>query len=63
MILKTLWTKVCHGFDAKTKESLIKTLRTSGDYEKLVNLLVKVKKEKVQKVLNLLSEIMLIYMQ
>lgn len=54
---------MCHGFDAKTKESLIKTLRTSGDYEKLVNLLVKVKKEKVQKVLNLLSEIMLIYMQ
>lgn len=63
MILKTLWTKVCHGFDTKTKEKLIKTLRTSGDYDKLVTLLIKVKKEKVQKVLGLLSEIMLIYMQ
>lgn len=63
MILKMLWTKVYHGYDAKSKEHVIRELRKSGDYDKLGNLLAKVKKEKVERVLNLLSEIMIIYMQ
>lgn len=62
MILKTLWTKTYQGFDAKTKEAAIKQIRNSGDYEKLTKYLMKVKKEKVQRLLNLFSEIILIYM-
>lgn len=62
MVLKMLWTKVYHGYDAKSKEHVIKTLRTSGDYDKLITHLGKVKKQNVQRVLNLLSEIMLIFM-
>lgn len=62
MILNTLWNKVYKAFDAKTKEQAIITLRKSGDYEKLLKHLQKVKKEKVKKILNLLSELILTYM-
>ncbi|CAB3225983.1 unnamed protein product [Arctia plantaginis] len=47
MILKTLWTKTYQGFDAKSKEAAIKQIRNSGDYDKLIKYLMKVKKEKL----------------
>lgn len=61
-MLKTLWTKVYTGYDPKVKELAINTLRKTGDYDKLIVHLMKVKKEKVQKILNLLSEIIITYM-
>lgn len=62
MILKTLWTKAYKGFDVAAKEQAIKKLKTTGEYDKLINHLLKVKKENVQKLLNLFSEIIIIYM-
>ncbi|KAJ0183996.1 hypothetical protein K1T71_000419 [Dendrolimus kikuchii] len=62
MILKTLWTKVFLGYDPEIKEEGIKTLRKSGDYQKLIDHLTKVKKEKVQRLLDLIAEVIITYM-
>lgn len=62
MVLKMLWTKVYVGVDPKMKEKAIKQLRKTGDYDKLINHLVRVKKEKVPRILHLLSEIIIAYM-
>ncbi|KAF9421962.1 hypothetical protein HW555_002182 [Spodoptera exigua] len=63
MLLKVLWTKVYRGHDPETKEQIIRHLKKMGDYEQLINLLTKVNKKKVEKLLNLLAEIMIIYME
>lgn len=56
-----LWEKVYRKYDAKTKEQAIKLLRKSGDYDNLINHLLKLKKEKVNKLINLIGEVMIIY--
>lgn len=61
MVLKMLWEKVFVNYDAKSKEAAIRTLRKSSDYDKLMEHLVKVKKEKVEYILNLLVEIIIVY--
>ncbi|VVC93756.1 unnamed protein product [Leptidea sinapis] len=53
MILKTLWSKVLNNYDVKTKEMAMKQIKASPDYDKLVISLTKVKKEKVQKIIDL----------
>lgn len=62
MVLKMLWTKVYIGIDPKLKEKAIKQLKKTGDYDKLINHLIKVKKEKVPHILHLLAEIIIAYM-
>lgn len=62
MVLKTLWSKVFKNSDIQTKEQAIKKIKKSGDYDKLLNDLQKVNKNKVSKILNLVAEIMILYM-
>lgn len=61
MILRTLWEKVLFGLEPAQKEMTIKKLRGNGDYEKLIQNLIKLKKEKVEKILNLLTEVIITY--
>lgn len=61
LVLKMLWNKVFKDFDAKTKEFTIRKLREKGDYDKLVTQLQKVKKEKLEHILNLVAEIMIAF--
>lgn len=63
MVLKMLWEKVYAGYDPKVKETAIKQLRQSGDYDQLIGHLLKAKKEKVQKIINLVGEVMIAYMR
>lgn len=63
MVLKMLWTRVYVGHDPKTKEKAIKQLKKTGDYDKLINHLLKVKKEKVPRILELLTLIIIEYMR
>lgn len=62
MILNTLWNKVYKAYDDKTKEQAIKTLRKSDDYNNLLKNLQKLKKGKIQKILDLMTEIIMTYM-
>lgn len=61
MILRMLWEKVFFGLEPAQKEVAIKKLRGNGDYEKLIKNLIKLRKEKVQKILNLLTEVIITY--
>lgn len=63
MVLKMLWEKVYAGYDPKVKETAIKQLRQSGDYDQLIGHLLKAKKEKVQKIINLVGEVIIAYMR
>lgn len=56
-----LWDKIFVGLEPAQKEMAIKKLRGNGDYEKLIKNLIKLKKEKVQKILNLLTEVIITY--
>ncbi|XP_045458393.1 uncharacterized protein LOC123668742 isoform X2 [Melitaea cinxia] len=62
MVLKMLWEKVYARYDAKTKEMAIRTIRETGDYEHLIQRLMKVKRDKVRKIINLVGEVMIVYM-
>ncbi|CAH2103914.1 unnamed protein product [Euphydryas editha] len=62
MVLKMLWEKVYARYDAKAKEMAIKQIRQTGDYENLIEHLMKVKRDKVRKIINLVGEVMIIYM-
>lgn len=61
MILKMLWEKVLFGLEPAQKEVAIKKLRSNGDYDKLIQKLIKLRKEKVERILNLLSEVITTY--
>ncbi|CAK1554884.1 unnamed protein product [Leptosia nina] len=61
MILKMLWDKVYGQYDAKTKELAIKKIRSRADYEHLVNHLMKLHKDKAKKIVDLVAEVMLVY--
>lgn len=63
MILKSLWEKVFAGYDPKSKEKAIKELRKMSDYDKLIGHLMKVKKEKVEKILNILTDLIIEYVR
>lgn len=62
MVLKMLWEKVYARYDAKAKEMAIRTIRETGDYEHLIQHLMKVKRDKVRKIINLVGEVMIVYM-
>ncbi|CAH4038473.1 unnamed protein product [Pieris brassicae] len=62
MIMKMLWEKVFGQYDAKSKELAIRKIRSGGDYDTLVKNLMKVQKDKVKKIINLVAEVMLVYM-
>lgn len=61
MVMRMLWERVYDGLDSKVKEEAIQTLKKRGDYDKLVDQLQKVKKEKLNYVLNLVAELMIVY--
>lgn len=61
MILRMLWEKIFFGLEPAEKEVAIKKLRGNQDYDKLIKNLVKLKKEKVEKILNLLTEVIIAY--
>lgn len=61
MILRMLWEKIFFGLEPAQKEVAIKKMRGSADYDRLINNLTKLKKEKVEKILNLLTEVIITY--
>ncbi|CAG4955565.1 unnamed protein product [Colias eurytheme] len=61
MILKMLWEKVYAKYDPKTKEKVIKSIRKGNDYDNLVRQLTRVDKSKAKKIINLVAEVMLVY--
>lgn len=61
MILRMLWEKVFFGLEPAQKEMAIKKMRANGDYDKLVKNLTKLKKQKVDKIISLLTEVIITY--
>lgn len=61
MVMRMLWDRVYAGLDDAVKEQAIATLKKKGDYDSLVTQLQKVKKDRLNYVMNLVAELMIAY--